>query len=138
MTPSKSLSNCPDCGQTFVSVKRNHSCGHYNLEDHLAGKEPVVRASYERLLETMKRFGPVGVFPVKTRIIFQAEVKFAAAIPRKRWLRRQAAHPRIRKVAMGVFRDYGHGFRLIRPDDVDEEPDDRRHQGYLTGYGLLA
>ena len=126
MTPSKSLSNCPDCGQTFVSVKRNHSCGHYNLEDHFAGKEPVVRASYERLLETMKRFGSVGVFPVKTRIIFQAEVKFAAAIPR------------IRKMAMGVFRDYGHGFRLIRPDDVDEVPDDRRHQGYLKGYGLLA
>lgn len=139
MTPAKSPWVCPDCGRTFVSANRNHSCGGYNLEDHFAGKEPLVRASYEQLLETMKRYGPVGVFPVKTRIIFQAEVQFAAAMPRKRWLdgyiwlRRQAVHPRIRKVEMGVFRDYGHVFRLTRPEDLDEELADLLQEAYMLG-----
>lgn len=109
------------------------------LEDHFAGKEPAVRASYEQLLETMEGFGPVGVFPVKTRIIFQAEVQFAAAMPRRRWLdgylwlRRQAVHPRIRKVEMGVFRDYGHVFRLTRPGDLDDELVDLLQEAYMLG-----
>ncbi len=95
--------------------------------------------SYDRLLETMEQFGPVGVFPVKTRIVFQAEVQFAAAMPRKRWLdgylwlRRQAAHPRIRKVEMGVFRDYGHVFRLTCPEDLDEELADLLQEAYMLG-----
>jgi hypothetical protein len=76
----------PHCGRQFVSVNRNHSCGHYRLEDHFVGKEPVVRQLYMLLLEALEQFGPVGVFPVKTRIIFQAEVQFAAAMPHKRWL----------------------------------------------------
>ncbi|HSL30816.1 MAG TPA: DUF5655 domain-containing protein [Anaerolineales bacterium] len=139
MRTRRSLWTCPDCGRTFVSVNRNHSCGRYSLEDHFAGKEPIVRVSYERLLETMEEFGPVGVFPVKTRIIFQAEVQFATAMPRKRWLdgylwlRRQAAHPRIRKVEMGVFRDYGHVFRLTHPEDLDDELADLLQEAYMLG-----
>ena len=49
------------------------------------------------------------------------------------WLRQQAAHPRIRRVEMGVFRDYGHLFRLIRPDDVDEELADLLQEAYVLG-----
>src|SRR5687767_764329 len=139
MTPTKSLWVCPDCGRQFVSVNRNHSCGRYSLDDHFAGKEPVVRALYEQLLESLERLGPVGVFAVKTRIVFQAEVQFAAAMPRRRWLdgyfwlRRQAAHPHIRKVDMGVFRDYGHLFRLTQPQDLDEELEDLLHEAYMMG-----
>lgn len=136
---TRSLWVCPNCGRQFVSVNRNHSCGRYHLEDHFAGKEPVVRGLYELLVETLERFGPVGVFPVKTRIVFQAEVQFAAAMPRKRWLdgylwlRRRAAHPSIQKIEMGVFRDYGHLFRLTRPDDLDEDLEDLLHEAYILG-----
>src|SRR5215510_5904909 len=126
MRSSRSLWVCPDCGRGFVSVNRNHSCGRYSLEEHFAGKEPIVRELYDLLFETLKQFGPVKAFPVKTRIVFQAEVQFAAAIAHKHWLdvylwlRRQAAHPHIRKIEMGVFRDYGHIFRLTRREDLDE------------------
>ena len=136
---TRSLWVCPDCGRQFVSVNRNHSCGRYRLEDHFAGKEPLVRGLYELLVETLERFGPVGVFPVKTRIVFQAEVQFAAAMPRKRWLdgylwlRRQADHPRIQKIEMGIFRDYGHLFRLTRPDDLDEDLQDLLQEAYILG-----
>jgi Domain of unknown function (DUF5655) len=139
MKSSRSLWICPNCGRQFVSVNRNHSCGHYRLEDHFVGKEPVVREVYELLLEALEQFGPVGVFPVKTRILFQAEVQFAAAMPRKRWLdgylwlRRQAVHPKIRKVEMGIFRDYGHLFRLTGAEDVDEGFIDLLHEAYIIG-----
>jgi len=75
------------------------------------GKEPIVHELYDHLFERMKQFSPVKAFLVKTRIVFQAEVQFAAASPRKRWLngylwmKRQALHPRIHKLEMGVFRD---------------------------------
>jgi Domain of unknown function (DUF5655) len=133
------LWTCPDCGRQFVSVNRNHSCGRYDLEDHFVGKEPVVHELYDLLVQTLERFGTVGVFPVKTRIIFQAEVQFAAAVPRKRWmdgylwLRRQAAHPRIYKIEMGIFRDYGHVFRLTRLEDLDQEFIDLLQEAYIVG-----
>jgi uncharacterized protein DUF5655 len=136
---AKSLWICPDCGRQFVSVNRNHSCGRYSLEDHFIGKEPIVRALYDTLLQTLERFGPVGVFPLKTRIVFQAEVQFAAAMPRKRWLdgyiwlRRQAAHPRIHKMEMGIFRDFGHIFRLASSEDLDEGLIDLLHEAYILG-----
>jgi len=71
--------------------------------------------------------------------LFQAEVQFAAAMPRKRWLdgylwlRRQATHPRIRKIEMGIFRDYGHIFRLTRHDDLDEDLIELLHEAYIIG-----
>jgi hypothetical protein len=139
MTPTRSLWVCPDCGRQFVSVNRNHSCGRYSLDDHFVGKEPMVRGLYHLLLETLERFGPVGVFPVKTRIVFQAEVQFAAAMPRKHWLdgyiwlRRQAIHPLIHKIEMGIFRDYGHIFRIERPDDLDEDFVNLLQEAYILG-----
>jgi hypothetical protein len=109
------------------------------LEDHFLGKGPIVRELYDLLFETLQQFGPVKAFPVKTRIIFQAEVQFAAAVSRKHWLdgylwlNRQALHPRIYKMEMGVFRDYGHIFRLSRPDDLDEELVALLHEAYILG-----
>ena len=139
MAPSRSLWVCPNCGRQFVSVNRNHSCGRCSLEAHFTGKESGVHESYDHLYRTLQQFGPVTAFPVKSRIVFQAEVQFAAAVPRKRWLdgyfwlRRQAVHPRIHKVEMGIFRDYGHIFRLTQPDDLDEELIDLLHEAYILG-----
>jgi hypothetical protein len=93
-------------------------------------------------MQTLERFGPVGVFPVKMRIVFQAEVQFAAAMPRKRWLdgylwlRRQAAHRRILKMEMGIFRDYGHMFRLTCPEDLDDDLVQILQEAYLLGCEL--
>jgi uncharacterized protein DUF5655 len=139
MTSTRSLWVCPHCGRRFVSVNRNHSCGRYSLEEHFIRKEPAVRALYDLLFETLEKLGQVSASPVKTRIIFQAEVQFAAAMPRKRWLdgylwmRRQATHPRIHKIEMGIFRDYGHMFRLTRPEDLDEDLVDLFHEAYILG-----
>jgi len=122
----KPLWTCPDCGRQFASHNTYHSCGNYALDDHFAGKDPLVRELFDQLLRTLEHFGPVAVYPLKTRIVFQAETQFAAAVPRKRWLEgylwlyRRAEHPLIHRVEMHIFRDYGNIFRLARPEDLDE------------------
>ncbi len=122
---------CPLCGRTFRTANKNHSCGVFALADHFKGKDIRVSQVYQRLVDTLNTFGPVKVFPVKTRIVFQAGegVQFAAAIPHKNWLEviawlaapGAARHPHLARIEMHIFRDYGHIFRLERPEDLDEE-----------------
>jgi len=136
---NKQLWTCLVCGRQFLTPNKYHSCGFYSLEDHFKGKDPSVRDLYDALLEVLEQFGPIQVFPVKTCIIFQAEVQFAAAIPHRRWLegylwlKWQAVHPAIRHIEMGIFRDYGHIFRLSRREDLDEKLISLPHKAYILG-----
>lgn len=63
-------------------------------------------------------------------------------MPRKRrldgylWLRRQAPHPRVSRIEMGVFRDYGHMFRLKHSDDLDNDLIDLLHEAYILGCAI--
>lgn len=130
---------CPNCGRQFVSANKWHSCGQYKIDDHFIGKDPLVRELFDHLLKTIQEFGPVTAYALKTRIVFQAETQFAAAVTRKHWLdgylwlRRRAEHPSIWKVEMHVFRDYGHIFRLTRPEDLDEALVGLLHEAYALG-----
>ncbi len=130
---------CPICGRRFRRANTYHSCGRYPLEHQFIGKELIVHKLYDQLLETFQQFGSVTAHPVKTRIIFQAEVQFAAAVIHKDWLegyfwlRRQAMHSRIQRIEMGVFRDYGHIFRLSQPDDLDEDLITLLREAYAIG-----
>ncbi len=134
-----SLWTCPICGRRFRTQNSNHSCGRYSLEAHFEGRQPIVRALYDQLFQALQQFGPVSAHPVKTRIVFQAEVQFAAAVTHRNWLegyfwlRRQAAHPRIHKIEMGVFRDYGHIFRLESSEDLDQDLVALLHEAYILG-----
>ncbi len=133
------LWTCPICGRTFRAANTYHSCGQYALDGHFTNKNPLVRELYDFLEESLRQFGPVAVFPLKTRIVFQAEVQFAAAVAHKNWLegqfwlRRNAAHPRIQRVEMGVFRDYGHIFKLTRVEDLDDGLIKLLHEAYVLG-----
>ena len=135
----KRLWTCPDCGRQFASHNTYHSCGNYALDDHFAGKDPLVRELFDQLLKTLEHFGPVTVYPLKTRIVFQAETQFAAVVTRKRWLegylwlKRRAAHPAIQRIEMQVFRDYGHVFRLKHPADLDEALAALLQEAYVLG-----
>ncbi len=42
-------------------------------------------------------------------------------------------HPRIRRIEMGIFREYGHIFRLSQPEDLDEDLVELLREAYALG-----
>ncbi len=140
--PSREPWTCPECGRSFRSANKYHTCGTFPLDGHFSGKEPVVREIYDSLLAALQAVGPVSVFPLKSRIVFQAQVQFAAAAAHRNWLecilwlRRRAGHPRLLRVEMQVYRDYGHILRLDQPSDLDEGLIALLEEAYLIGSAL--
>ncbi len=101
----------------------------------------MVRQIFEGLTAAVERFGPATVYAQKTRIVFKVQTGFLAIMPRKRsltgqlWLKRRAEHPRIYRVEMSTYRDFGHMFRLHKPEDMDESFLELLHEAYALGSG---
>ncbi|MDQ6720522.1 MAG: hypothetical protein M3003_06980 [Candidatus Dormibacteraeota bacterium] len=74
------------------------------LEDHFAGREPQVVATFRRLIEVAEMSGPAKVLPEKTRVAFQVRMSLAAFSLRRRWidghvvLARRLESPRFRRI----------------------------------------
>ena len=115
---------CPACGRAFANANQSHACGRYDLEDHFAGKPPLVRDIYEAFLAMIEEIGPVTVLPEKTRIAFQTRMSFAQLTVRRHWvlghfvLARRVEDPVFTKVETFSPRNHAHHFRLDAPEDV--------------------
>ncbi|HKG90929.1 MAG TPA: DUF5655 domain-containing protein [Gemmatimonadaceae bacterium] len=139
MPPSTPLWPCPRCGRQFANRNQSHACGRHDLEAHFAGREPIVRELYERVLDVVRRLGPVTVLPEKTRIAFQVRMSFAQVTTRRRWLdghvvlARRLEHPRLRKVEVISPRNVVHHFRLERPEEVDADFAAWMREAYAVG-----
>ena len=135
----KPLWTCPKCGYRFVTQNMWHSCSNYSLDYHFAGKQPIVREVFDRLLALVQQWGPVTVIPQKTRIAIQARVRFAGGVARKNWfdaalwLTRRAEHSRLRRVETFGPNSYGLHFRLTRPQDLDEDFAALVREAYAVG-----
>jgi transposase-like protein len=46
------LWSCPRCGRTFANRNQSHFCSAVRLEEHFAGKDPRVVATFKRLVAT--------------------------------------------------------------------------------------
>lgn len=127
MSVGSDLWTCPDCGHQFVTPNLWHSCGNYELEAHFEGKDPVVRAVFDHLVQTAHGFGPVTIYAQKTRIVFQVRTRFAFVGTRihwlnlNLWLRRKVPHPLLQRVEEYSYRDFGHVFRLRTLEDLDQD-----------------
>jgi hypothetical protein len=127
MPKSRVLWKCPRCGHRFVSRNLWHSCVRIRLGDHFRGKAPIVRQLFDAWASQVRACGPITCYAQKTRIVFQARVRFASAMTRRDWLevglwlRRRARHPRLWRVESLGQLGYGHHFRLQRPADLDQE-----------------
>jgi hypothetical protein len=56
--PDRPLWTCPRCGRTFANRNQSHTCAALgSIEVHFDGKDPTVRATFDRVLEVL---GPVG------------------------------------------------------------------------------
>jgi len=59
---------CPDCKKEFRNKNQAHSCARVDLEDHLKGKSSQVKATFEKLMREIRKFGEITLNPVKTSI----------------------------------------------------------------------
>jgi hypothetical protein len=133
------LWTCPRCGHQFVSRNLWHSCGRYDLDDHFRGKNPVLRQTFDRLVEITSACGPVTVYAQKTRIVLMVRVRFAGAVVRKHsldwalWLTRRVEHPLLHRTEVFGPHSYGLQFRLSKPGDIDEQLEALICEAYKTG-----
>ncbi|MBI4467389.1 MAG: hypothetical protein HY656_08205, partial [Acidobacteria bacterium] len=71
------LWQCPKCGRWFVTRNLWHSCARVSVGSHFRGKDPRLRRLFNRLVAALRRHGPLLVNANKTRISFQARMRFA-------------------------------------------------------------
>lgn len=135
----RDLWTCPQCGRQFANRNQSHFCSAVTLEQHFAGKEPQVAATFKRLVSAARKSGPVKVLPEKTRIAFQVRMSFAAFTLRRRWvdghvvLARRLESPRFRRIDFYSPRNQVHVFRLSDPSEVDAEVETWLAEAYRVG-----
>lgn len=116
-----------------------HSCTTVPLERHFEGRDPAVRAVFDRFLDMIRAVGPVEVIPQKTRIAIMVAVRFAACMPRKRWmllhlwLGRPVAHPHVERVDRYGDRAFVHRFRFDDPEQLDDAFEALVRASYAVG-----
>ena len=138
--PARALWICPRCGRGLANRNQTHTCSPLgNLDRHFLGSRPQVRATFDRVLAVLADLGPVSVLPEKTRIAAQVRMSFAAFMPRRRWLGghlvldERVESPRFLTVQVFSPRNVLHTFRLLGPQDVDDEFAGRPALAYRVG-----
>jgi hypothetical protein len=97
------------------------------LDALFANKEPTVRASYEKVLSSLAKVGPVKTEPKKTSIHLMRETSFAGAHPKKAWLdltirsEKPIKSVRVRAQEQVSKNRWHQDVRLTSPKDVDAE-----------------
>lgn len=122
------LWECPTCGRPFANRNQTHTCRALGrVDDHFRGKALEVRATFDAIVDAVRKFGPVSILPEKTRIALHSRMSFAAFMPRGDWLNghlvlaRRIESPRFSKIETFSPRNVLHAFRLNSPAEVDDE-----------------
>jgi hypothetical protein len=130
---------CLLCGRHFANRKQWHSCGRFNLDEHLKDKNPKVVALFRGFERLVRRCGRVTLCPVKTRVGFKARMTFAAVSLKKRWLdahvclARRLANPRFTRIESLSPRNHVHCFRIHSLNELDKEVAGWLRQAYQVG-----
>jgi hypothetical protein len=133
------LWTCPRCGHQFVTRNLSHSCGRYAIDDHFRGKDPNLRATFDRLVEIAGACGPLTVYAQKTRLVFMVRVRFANVVVRKNaldlglWLIRKAGHPLAKKIEIFGPQSFMPHIILAGSQDIDRELEALVCEAYQTG-----
>ncbi|MSP79053.1 MAG: hypothetical protein EXR67_05830 [Dehalococcoidia bacterium] len=65
---------CPKCGRQLSAVNRSHSCTTNSVDEHFAGKPPVLRETYDTLISQLQHFAPLRTDAVKGNINLMVRV----------------------------------------------------------------
>lgn len=97
------------------------------VEDHFAGKDPQLKATYDRLLRALREFGPVTESAKQSSIHLEKNSGFAGVHPRKNAFNLEFRtdykidHPRITRTQQLSARRFEHTVKLTQESDVDEQ-----------------
>jgi len=74
---------CPHCKKEFKNKNQAHSCAKVDLEEHLKNKSDQIKATLDRLLQELNKFGKITLNPVKTSIQVKTTSTFLSIKPKK-------------------------------------------------------
>lgn len=136
---ARPLWTCPRCGNQFVTANMVHSCRRHTLQEPFAGKPAAIRKLFERFRAMVEACGPVRVLPYHDRVGFMVRVRFAAAVPRTRWLDvgfwlpRRIEHPRFHRIQTIYPNAHVHVIRITEPRQLDAEIKAWLREAYAVG-----
>jgi hypothetical protein len=114
----------------------------WSVERHLHGKPAAVVDLYERLVSLIEACGPFEYSVSKTAITFKGSRRgFAGAKPKTRSLdgyldlERRVQDTRIRNSSPYTKRLFVHQFRIVTPDQLDDEFTIWVREAYAVGQG---
>jgi hypothetical protein len=89
MTPIVSARKwvCPECHRCFAKPNQSHSCDVREIGTHFKGKKADMRPLFDRLVDKLKRKGPLRVDAVKTSIHLVSRFHFGGIRVREGYLR---------------------------------------------------
>jgi hypothetical protein len=109
------------------------------VDSHFSGADPQVRQVFDAIVAATTALGPFDILAEKTRIAFHARMSFAAFTVRRHWLdghvvlARQVSSPRFRRIEVYSRANVVHAFRLVRPEEVDDEVRAWLAEAYAVG-----
>jgi hypothetical protein len=136
------LWSCPKCGERFIGRNMRHSCGKFSLEDLFVRSEPHVAKLFHELARMVRACGPVHLIPQKTRVVFQARMRFVGAMARKSYLichfvlPRRIESERFYKIETFTPRCHAHYLRVDELSDLDVEVSRWLKEAYEVGQQL--
>lgn len=105
-----------------------HSCGSFTVEGFLSGKSERGKELFWYLVRQFEKIGPITLHPVKTRVAFMVDVRFAGVnklgkdfIEGAFWLKERIDSPRFYKIEHLSGDDYIHRFRIRDESEIDDE-----------------
>lgn len=135
----RTLWTCPRCGNEFVNRNQYHSCARHDLSRPFAGKPARIRELFERFRAMVEACGPVKMLPYRDKVGFMVRVRFAGAVPRRRWLEigfwlpRRIQHPRFTKVETIYSNAHVHRLRVAEPEEIDGQLAAWLKEAYAVG-----
>lgn len=134
---------CPRCRQTLVTKNIWHACSSSSVEELLSKKPPGHKKLYHSFLKLLRQCGPVNVNVNKSRISFQARVRFAG-IPRVTkdglvagfWLKHRIESARFTRVDYLPPDNYLYPFRITNEKELDAQVLAWLREAYKVGQQL--
>ncbi len=133
------LWRCPKCGKYYVTRNMWHACARHTLAEHFARRDPKLKLLFQGFAGVLRRCGLVRIVPDKTRIAFQARMRFAGVTVRRNCLEagfplpRRIEHPRFRQILSASPGRHYHYLRISSPAELDREVRAWLREAYRAG-----